>query len=113
MKKYMLSFFGGNKALRHDNLKKADQETKDKHNAAWGEWMAELVKANQLETGYPLMSDGKKISSVGVQDYHFPDTTEGGFVVLKAESLDQVAEIAGKSPVIKNGGWVLARPCGS
>jgi hypothetical protein len=112
MKKYMLTFFGGNMALRYDNLDKAEKEVREKHMAAWGVWMAELVKANHLEIGYPLESGGKRIDSDGTQDYHFPDTTEGGFVVIKAESLGHAAEIAQSSPIIKNNGHVLVRPCG-
>ena len=98
-------------ALRYDNLDKVEKDAREKHMAAWGEWMSELVKAKHLEVGYPLLPDGKRINSDGIQDYHFPDTTEGGFIVIKAKSLDQ-AEIAQSSPIIKNGGYVLVRPCG-
>jgi hypothetical protein len=34
MKKYMLAFFGGNMALRYDNLEKAEKEAQKKHRAA-------------------------------------------------------------------------------
>jgi hypothetical protein len=112
MKKYMLTFFGGNMALRYDNLGNAEKEAREKHRAAWGEWMSNLMKAEHLEIGYPLESDGKRIDGDGNQAYHFPNTTEGGFIVIKAESLDQAAEIAQSSPIIKNGGYILARPCG-
>jgi hypothetical protein len=112
MKKYMITFFGGNMALRYDHLDKAEKEAREKHMAAWGAWMGELVKAGHLETGYPLTSDGKKIDSDGTRDYHFPDTTEGGFIILKAESLDQAAEIVRQAPILKNGGTILVRPCG-
>ena len=112
MKKFMLAFFGGNMALRYDNLGNADKEAREKHRAAWGEWMSQLMKAEQLVVGYPLESDGKRIDAEGPHNYHFPDTTEGGFIVIKAESLDQAAEIATSSPIIKNGGYILARPCG-
>jgi len=108
----MLTFFGGNMALRFDNLDKAEKEAQQKHMAAWGEWMSRLIKAEQLEIGYPLQSDGKRIDADGTQAYHFPDTTEGGFIVIKAESLDRAAEIAQSSPIIENGGYVLIRPCG-
>ena len=112
MKKYMLTFFGGNRALRYDNLDKAEQEAREKHRAAWGAWMVELVKAKHLEVGYPLQSDGKRIDSDGTQDYHFPDTTEGGFIVIQTESLSEAAKIAQSSPILRNGGYILARPCG-
>jgi len=94
MKKYMLTFFGGNRALRYDNLDAAEREAQEKHRAAWGAWMAELVKTKHLEVGYPLQSDGKRIDSDGTQDYHFPDTTEGGFIVIQAESVNEAATIA-------------------
>jgi hypothetical protein len=74
--------------------------------------MSALVKAERLEVGYPLESDGNRIDADGPHDYHFPDTTAGGFIIIKADSLDQAAEIAGSAPIIKNGGYVLARPCG-
>ena len=112
MKKYMLAFFGGNMALRYDNLGNAEKEAQKKHMATWGNWMSALVKTEHLEVGYPLESDGKRIDADGPHDYHFPDTTEGGFIVIKAESLNQTTEIAQSSPIIKNGGYVLERPCG-
>jgi hypothetical protein len=112
MKKFILSFFGGNTALRYDNLDKAGKDAKEKHGAAWGEWMAALMKSHHLETGYPLESEGKRIDAGGTQPYQFPDTTEDGFVIINAEFIDQAAELARSSPIIKNGGWVLARPCG-
>src|SRR6185503_243215 len=112
MKKYMLACFGGNVALRYENLGKAEKEAWEKHKAAWGGWMAELVSGGYLETGYPLETDGNRVDANGPHDYHFPDTTEGGFIILKAESLDQAAEISQSAPIIKNGGYVLVRPCG-
>ena len=39
MKKYMLTFFGGNMALRYDNLDKVEKEAREKHMAAWGVWI--------------------------------------------------------------------------
>jgi|SRR5579859_2485982 len=112
MKKYMLTFFGGNMALRYNNLDKTDKEAQAKHAAAWGAWMAKLMKAKSLEIGYPLESDGKRIDQHGTTEYHFPDTTEGGFIVMQAESLEEASMIAKGSPIIKNGGYVLVRPCG-
>jgi hypothetical protein len=108
----MLTFFGGNTAIRYDNLGKAEKEAREKNLASWGAWMEGLLKAKSLEAGYPLQSDGKRVDSNGIQDYHFPDTTEGGFIVIKAESPGQAALIALSSPIIDNGGYVLVRPCG-
>jgi len=108
----MLTFFGGNMALRYENLAMADKEAQQRHTAAWSAWMAELMKSGQLEVGYPLAPDGKRIDTEGAHDYHFPETTEGGFIVIKVETLEQAVEIANSSPIIKNGGYVMVRPCG-
>ena len=99
-------------ALRYSNLGKAEKEAQEKHAAAWGEWIAGLVKANKVEAGYPLGSEGKRVSPEGIENYHFPDSTEGGFLIIKTETIDEAAEIAKSSPIIKNGGFVLVRPCG-
>jgi len=112
MGKYMLTFFGGNMALRYDNLDDAGREAREKHTAAWGAWMAGLARAKNLEVGYPLKSEGKRIDADGTRDHHFPDSTEGGFIIITAASLDEAAAIAQSSPIIPNGGYVLVRPCG-
>jgi hypothetical protein len=112
MKKYMLTFFGGNMSLRYENLGTANKEVRIEHQAAWGKWMADLSKAKRLDVGYPLEPDGKRIDQSGAEDYRFPDTTEGGFIIINAESLEDAAEIAAQAPIILNGGHILVRPCG-
>jgi len=74
--------------------------------------MADLSKAKRLEIGYPLAPDGKRIDQSGTEDYRSPDTTEGGFIIINAESLEDAAEIAAEAPIIGNGGHILVRPCG-
>src|SRR5580693_6757484 len=106
MKKYLFTFFGGNSALKYSNLDKAPQEVRAAHIKEWGEWMAGLVKAGKLESGYPLESAGKNVSSGGVEDHEFSKDGAGGFIILKADSLDEASEIASSSPIIKNGGKV-------
>jgi len=108
----MLTFYGGDMRLRYDNLDKVEKEEQVKHRAAWGAWMTKLAKAKNLEVGYPLESDGKRIDSNGTKEHHFPDTTEGGFIIIHAESLDEASMIAKEAPIIKNGGYILVRPCG-
>jgi hypothetical protein len=112
MKKYLITFFGGNAKLRFDNLEELEEEVRERHLTTWRAWMTALAKANKLELGYPLKADGKRVDSNGTEDYHFPDTVEGGFVLLNAGSLDEAVEIAESSPIVKNGGYVLVRPCG-
>ncbi len=108
----MLTFFGGNMSLRYENLDTADKEARRKHRVAWGKWMADLSNAKRLEVGYPLEPDGKRIDPSGAEDYRFSDSTEGGFIIINAESLEDAAEIAAEAPIIGNGGHILVRPCG-
>ena len=68
MKKYMLTFFGGNMALRYDNLNKLKKRNRKNTGQHGGAWIEELAKANHLEVGYPLMSDGKLVDSDGTRD---------------------------------------------
>jgi hypothetical protein len=63
-------------SLRYENLDMADKESRKKHVAAWGKWMADLSKSKRLEVGYPLEPDGKRIDQSGAEDYRFPGTTE-------------------------------------
>jgi|GEM_PF-1659301 hypothetical protein len=112
MKKYMFTFFGGNPALRFDNLDQASVEARNKHNAEWNTWMANLSQTGKLENGYPLTAECRKVGPDGIEGYIFAADTAGGFVIINAESSDEVAHIAGSSPLIKNGGYVLVRLCG-
>ena len=99
-------------ALRYENLSKAGEGARKRHAAAWGSWIAGLAKAGKLEAGYPLEAEGKRVSSAGAEEYRFPDSTEGGFMIIRAGSAEEAAEIARTSPIIENGGYVLVRPCG-
>jgi hypothetical protein len=112
MKKYLFTFFGGNPALKYSNLDKASQEARAAHLNESIEWMAGLAKAGKLEGGYPLESAGKNVNSAGVEDHDFSKDGAGGFIILKADSLDEAAKIASSSPIIKNGGEIYVQPCG-
>ncbi len=112
MKKYLLTFFGGNPTLKYSNLDQTTQQARAEHLKKWGEWMAGLAKAEKLEGGYPLGSAGKKVSPAGIEDFDFSKEGAGGFVILQADSLDEAAGIASSSPIIMNGGKVNVQPCG-
>jgi hypothetical protein len=113
MKIHMLTFFGGNPALRYSNLNEVPDEQRRKHLAEWSDWMGSLVKAGILQMGHPYEANGKKIDGSGIHDYQFPEDSAGGFIVIKAESADEAARIATSAPIIRNGGYVLVRPCGT
>jgi hypothetical protein len=70
------------------------------------------TKHGGFADGHPYETDCKRVDSSGVHDYRFPEDSAGGFIVVKAESADDAARIATTSPNIRNGGYVLLRPCG-
>jgi hypothetical protein len=112
MKTHMLTFFGGNPALRYSNLDETAEEERRKHVLEWSDWIAGLAKAGILQTGHPYETHGKRIDSSGIHDYQFPEESAGGFIIVKTDSADDAARIATTSPIIRSGGYVLVRPCG-
>ena len=51
MAKFMLTFQGGDRALRWSNLDSADKAAREQHLSAWKDWIGGLAKAGKLETG--------------------------------------------------------------
>jgi hypothetical protein len=112
MERYLLTFFGGNPALRHAVLDQAAATVREAHLAAWRTWTTGLAQAGKFEDGYPLTTEGKRVGAGGIEAHDFTNESAGGFMVLKAASLDEAAEIARSSPIVKNGGHILVRHCG-
>lgn len=112
MKKYLLTFVGGNPVLKYSSLDTATEEARSQHLKAWGEWMSGLAKSGKLEGGYPLENTGAHVSAGRVDGHDFSKGGPGGFIILKADSLDEATVIASSSPIIKNGGEVYVQPCG-
>jgi hypothetical protein len=111
MQKYLVTFFGGNAALRYSNLGQADAEAREEHLAAWKAWVAALARTGSLENGYPVASKGVKVTAAGIEEHQFPEDSAGGFMVLKADTLEKAAEMVRSAPIIKNGGHILVQPC--
>lgn len=97
--------------MKYENLDKAAKEVQEKHHAAWAAWINGLAKDGKFESGYPLVPEARKVTQAGVESHRFPEDSEGGFTIIKAEALDNAAEIARTSPIIKNGGTILVREC--
>jgi hypothetical protein len=112
MEKYLLEFFGGNPALRYSALDQAEAAAREAHLAAWRAWTRELAQTDKLENGYPLTEEGRKVGGGGIEAHDFTKESAGGFMVVKAVSLDEAAEIARSSPIVRNGGHILVRHCG-
>jgi len=77
-------------------------EEMQKHMEHWQEWMGGLVKQEKLLNGQPLMNKGRTITEQGkkITDRPFAEGKElvGGYLLIKADSLDHASEIATSCP---------------
>ena len=109
MKEYLLLLRGGRPASS-----KTEAENKAEM-AAWGPYMGGLMQSGKLVGGLPLVGGGKTVSASGTS--HEPVTsgsegTVGGYLIVKAESLEAAAELAKGCPHIANEGNIEVREIG-
>ena len=106
MKEYLLLLRGG----RPTNTK-TEEEGKAEM-AAWGAYMGKLGQNGQLVGGLPVVSGGKVVSGSGISNEPVNSAKEGivgGYLIIKADSLDQAAELASSCPHIENDGNIEVR----
>ncbi|MFH1498752.1 MAG: YciI family protein [Verrucomicrobiota bacterium] len=80
----------------------------------WNNWVATLLAEDRLRGGHPLALDGRVVSgprSGRVTDGPYAETKEvvGGYVIVRADSLDHAAEIARGCPGLDIGLTVEVR----
>lgn len=106
MKEYLLLLRGG---------KPMSDKTEAENKAeiqAWGKYMGGLGEKGQLSGGLPLVSGGSVVSSRGTVNEPVNSTKEGivgGYLIIKADSLEQANEIAKTCPHIENEGNIEVR----
>ena len=79
---------------------------------AWGAYMANLGKNGQFVGGLPVVSGGMVVSEKGILSEPVNSTKEGivgGYLIVKAESLQKAAELAKACPHITNEGNIEVR----
>src|SRR5258706_5471323 len=106
MKEYLLLLRGGRPMSG-----KAEAEGKAEMQA-WGAYMGSLGEKGQLVGGLPLVSGGAVVSAQGTVNEPVNSTKEGivgGYLIVKADSLEQANEIAGACPHIANEGNIEVR----
>ena len=84
----------------------------EKHQQSWKLWMAPLIANGQLAGGKPLTLNGKIVDTNGdVREGIYKNGTEivGGFLLIKAESLEAATEIARTCPVLEADGYIEVR----
>jgi hypothetical protein len=106
MKEYLLLLRGGKPmSSKTEAENKAEMQ-------AWGAYMGNLSQKGELAGGLPLVSGGKTVSAKGTTSEAVTSAKEGivgGYLIVKAESLDAAAEIAKACPHITNEGNIEVR----
>jgi hypothetical protein len=106
MKNFMLLFRGGSDAM------KMSPEESQQHMQKWFEWVGELQQKGIYTAGEALMPGGKTVNKGNVvTDGPFAEGKEivGGFFIVKANSIEDAAEMAKSCPDLPLGGTVEVR----
>ncbi len=106
MKAYLLLLRGGKPMTsKTEAANKAEMQ-------AWGTYMGALGEKGQLAGGMPLVSDGAVVSAKGTVPEPVKSALEGivgGYLVIKAENLEQAIETAKACPHLTNEGNIEVR----
>jgi hypothetical protein len=106
MKEYLLLLRGGKPATsKTEAEQKAEMQ-------AWGAYMGALGQKGQLVGGLPLVGGGKTVFTKTVEANAVTSAKEGivgGYLIVKAGSLDDAAVIAKDCPHIANDGNIEVR----
>jgi predicted hotdog family 3-hydroxylacyl-ACP dehydratase len=67
--------------------------------AAWGAWL-ESIKDNIIDMGH--LSGGREISKAGTKDLPLGLESITGFMIMRADSLDEAEKMAQSNPYISS-----------
>lgn len=79
---------------------------------AWGSYMDDLTKKGQLSGGLPLTSGGRTVSAKNTSPEAVTSAREGivgGYLIVRADNLDEATKIAKACPHISNEGNIEVR----
>lgn len=106
MKEYLLLLRGG---------KPISEKTEAENKAemqAWGAYMGSLAHSGSFVAGLPVVGGGKTVSAKGITSEAVTSAKEGivgGYLIIKADSLDKATELAKSCPHITNEGNIEVR----
>lgn len=106
MKEYLLLLRGGKPAAS-----KTEAENKAEMQA-WGAYMGKLGQAGQFVGGLPVVGGGKTVAASGITNEAVTSAKEGivgGYLIVKADSLEAAATLAKQCPHIDNEGNIEVR----
>ncbi len=107
MARYLFLFRGGDDP-------NASPEEMQKHMQKWMAWIEGLRAQGRFEGGEPLDRTGKVVRGARktVTDGPYAESKDlvGGYLLVKASSADEAAELAKGCPIFDGGGAVEVRP---
>ncbi len=104
--------------FRESTPERYEAMTRDERRRAlanWNAWCDKLAAEGKLQSGHPLMPEGRIVSRTNASrriDGPFAEAKEmiGGYFFVHAESMDEATRIAEGSPNLKYGMTVEVRP---
>jgi hypothetical protein len=109
MNRYMLLLRGGD-----EKLERMSPEEIQAYMKKWTAWMDGLAKKGTWDGGEPLGTEARKLASARapVTDGPYTEAKEAvsGYVILKADSIEQACEISRGCPHFEIDGVVEVRP---
>ncbi len=97
MQDYMFIIRGGD-----DLATMKSPEEMQAHMQDWQKWMGGLAEQGKLVGGQPLVQEGKSLINGGTQvvDRPLAEAKEmvGGYIIVKAETLDEAVDLARDCP---------------
>ena len=101
MKEYLYLFRGGNMSVMTEDERKTQMKK-------WSDWIGAIAKDGKYVAGDPLGSESRCISGQKkvISDGPFAEAKElvGGYLIVKAESLDEATTMAKDCPIYYVGG---------
>lgn len=94
MKRYLLLMY-------NEEMPMPSNPTKEQMEAGikpWRDYLTPLMNESRVESVSPVQRDGKMVTPTGLQDYKAEKVDLGGYMVVKANSMEEAIEIAKKSP---------------
>jgi hypothetical protein len=77
----------------------------------WADWIGSLVTSGVLESGLPLAASAKEVTKDSVSDRPLQAQDIYGYLVVNADSLDDVVDLVRQAPHTELGGKTIVRPC--
>jgi hypothetical protein len=109
MNRYMLLLWGGG-----EKMARMSPEQIQVHMKKWTAWMEGLAEKGIWDGGEPLGSEARRLTGprAAVTDGPYTEAKEAvsGYVILKADSMEQACEISRSCPLFEIDGVVEVRP---